>query len=84
MVCISCFIAPVVLFIWYKFVYPLVQPLLDRFIGNYKLPTPFENLSCPLPKKTVKCGDEKAKTENETASFGSEASSEGDDGKKTN
>lgn len=54
MVCISCFIAPVVLFIWYKFIYPLVQPLIDRFIGNYQLPQPFANLSCPLPKKPAK------------------------------
>lgn len=51
MVCISCFIAPLVLFIWYKFIYPFVQPLINRFIGNYELPTPFANLACPLPKK---------------------------------
>lgn len=54
MVCISCFIAPVVLFIWYKFIYPFVQPLIDRWIGNYQLPQPFANLSCPLPEKKTK------------------------------
>ena len=63
MVCISCFIAPVILFIWYKFIYPLVQPLIDRFIGNYQLPQPFANLSCPLPKKTVKSGNETIQSE---------------------
>ena len=51
MVCISCFIAPIVLFIWYKFIYPILQPLIDRWIGNYQLPQPFANLSCPLPEK---------------------------------
>lgn len=54
MVCLNCFIAPLVLFIWYKFIYPYVQPLIDRFIGNYRLPQPYANLSCPLPKKSVK------------------------------
>jgi len=58
MVCIACFIAPVILFIWYKFVYPILQPLIDRFIGNYQLPQPFANLSCPLPKKSASCGSE--------------------------
>ena len=96
MVCISCFIAPVVLFIWYKFVYPLVQPLLDRFFGNYQLPQPFANLSCPLPKKSVKSscssdagklGDQDAGDQQSVeaeAEVGSEAASAGDEGKKTN
>ena len=51
MVCISCFIAPLVLFIWYKFIYPLVQPLINRFLGDYELPQPFANLTCPIPQK---------------------------------
>lgn len=76
MVCISCFIAPVLLFIWYKFVYPVVQPLLDRFFGNYQLPQPFANLSCPLPKKSVKKGDDGDIDESNEA-----ASASGDDKK---
>ena len=51
MVCVSCFLAPVVLFIWYKFIYPILQPLINRFIGNYELPAPFQDLVCPMPKK---------------------------------
>lgn len=53
MVCIPCFIAPVVLFIWYKFIYPFLQPLINRWIGDYQLPQPFANLSCPLPQKKI-------------------------------
>lgn len=90
MVCISCFIAPVILFIWYKFVYPVVQPLLDRFFGNYQLPQPFANLACPLPKKSVKsCSSESKEKEKEDDSKEStnesnEAASAGDDNKKDN
>ncbi len=89
MVCISCFIAPVVLFIWYKFVYPFVQPLLDRFFGNYQLPQPFANLACPLPKKSVKScsaeSSEKKKDDGEEpAKKSDEAASAGGDSKKDN
>lgn len=88
MVCISCFIAPVVLFIWYKFVYPVVQPLLDRFFGNYQLPQPFANLSCPLPKKSVKsCSSENDKqkgNDEDQVDESNEAASTSGDHKKDN
>lgn len=88
MVCISCFIAPVLLFIWYKFVYPVVQPLLDRFFGNYQLPQPFANLSCPLPKKSVKsCSSESGKQkedDGDQTDKSNEAASVSGDEKKDN
>lgn len=65
MVCIPCFIAPVVLFIWYKFIYPFLQPLINRWIGDYQLPQPFANLTCPLPQK--KLNDKKNASSNEPA-----------------
>jgi hypothetical protein len=87
MVCIACFIAPVILFIYYKFIYPLLQPLIDRFIGNYQLPQIFGNLSCPLPqKKSDKAAScpMAAKQSTGDASTGGEAASTGEDDKKMN
>ena len=66
MVCISCFLAPVVLFIWYKFIYPVLQPLINRFFAGYELPTPFQNLVCPMPQKNKT--DKKEDDNNETNS----------------
>jgi hypothetical protein len=62
MVCISCIIAPLVLFIWYKFIYPILQPIIQRIWNNYQLPQPFANLTCPLPQKKNKCNNDSNKT----------------------
>ncbi|XP_054165285.1 UPF0729 protein C18orf32 homolog [Oppia nitens] len=51
MVCIPCFIAPVLIFVWFKFIEPLLRPLVARIWDNYQLPNPFANLTCPMPQK---------------------------------
>jgi len=78
MVCISCFMAPLLLFIWYKFIYPLLQPIVSRIWNNYQLPQPFANLTCPLPqnktKTTVDQNKTKTTADQNTASNGIESS----------
>lgn len=46
MICVPCFIAPVILFIWYKFIYPLVRPILERYFGD-RFAEPKDG-SCPV------------------------------------
>jgi len=65
MVCISCIIAPLVLFIWYKFIYPILQPLINRIWNNYELPQPFANLTCPIPQNKNKASVDCKTTQNE-------------------
>lgn len=50
MVCVACFIYPVVIFIWIKFIQPYVQPLAYRLLG-WEMHQPFDGLACPLVKK---------------------------------
>ena len=57
MVCISCFIAPVVIWLWFTFVQPLVQPIVNRIWGNYQLQAPFADLTCPIKKRPNQTGD---------------------------
>lgn len=47
MVCIPCFAAPVLLFIWYKFIYPLVRPILERYFGD-RFALPRDPDYCPI------------------------------------
>lgn len=47
MVCIPCFAAPVLLFIWYKFLYPLLRPLLERWFGD-RFAEPADPDYCPI------------------------------------
>lgn len=84
MVCIPCIIAPVVLWIWFKFIQPLLQPIVSRIWQNYQLPTPFADLTCPMPAKkkpnttdTTEDKDSKcpvSNSENEAATVGGDES----------
>ena len=64
MVCIPCFAAPVLLFIWYKFIYPILQPILQRYFGDRWFALPQDANNCPVCPRTGKC-DLKS-TSNET------------------
>lgn len=47
MVCIPCFAAPVILFIWYKFLYPIFRPILERYFGD-RFALPADPDHCPI------------------------------------
>lgn len=49
----ACFIYPVVVFIWIKFIQPYVQPLVYRYLG-WEMRQPLDGLACPLAKKKKK------------------------------
>lgn len=52
MVCIPCFAVPVLLFIWYKFFYPVLQPILQRYFGDRWFALPQDPANCPVcPRK---------------------------------
>lgn len=66
MVCIPCFAAPVLLFIWYKFLYPLFRPILERYFGDrFALPADPDHCPiCPIGSKG-KCDQATAVNEGE-------------------
>lgn len=52
MVCIPCFAVPVLLFVWYKFFYPVLQPILQRYFGDRWFALPQDPNNCPVcPRK---------------------------------
>lgn len=52
MVCLPCIAAPVLLFIWYKFFYPLLRPILERYFGD-RFAEPKDG-SCPVCPRNSK------------------------------
>ena len=72
-ICLPCIAAPVLLFIWYKFIYPLVRPILERYFGN-RFAEPKDG-SCPICPRNSKgeCDLQQSQSQQQSTSSPSES-----------